>query len=270
MSTFDTPQQCPICPTKFTKGIGECCSRKCHNQKLANKRNYKDPSYLEKAIKAGKENNRKRFNTNIIQETLICIYCNTIFQAEPRNINNPKSKQRKVCSKKCGAMHNGKTGRDKIIKLAKEDPNWGFKNKEHQKRAAELAMQSPNVDKRRSSKPERALRAALKEIDTNWKAHRIIEHKAVDLINHNLRIIVEYDGPSHFRNIWDKLEEQQRKDKETIKWSELNGYKLYRISDSYFVNKLSKNTNLIVKDIYQFLTITESKRFRYLGNETSW
>lgn len=269
MSRFTIPQQCLICPTMFTEGIGECCSRKCHNQKLANKRNYKDPIYLSKAIEAGKRNNKKRFNTNIVKETIICPNCGTIFSFE-YNANNPKSRKRKYCSTTCGAIQNGKTGRTKIVKLAKSDPNWGFKNRKHQKRAAELAMLSPNVDRRRSSRPERELRKALKEIDSNWKAHRIIEHKAVDIINHDLKIIVEYDGPTHFRDIWGTLEQQQKKDKAVMQWAKENRYKVYRISDAYFIKKLNKNVEWIINDILHFSNLKINKRLRYLGDEESW
>lgn len=146
----------------------------------------------------------------------------------------------------------------------------GFKNPSHLEKC--LSIQATLPTARNSSIGERAIRNALQEKDETWQAHRQIAGKAVDILNHKLKIIVEYDGPTHFRNIYgaEKLQEQMEKDTNVEQWCIENGWKLYRVSENYFVNQCSRNTNTVVADIYNFINDTSSVLKKYVGDEKTY
>lgn len=67
------------------------------------------------------------------------------------------------------------------------------------------------------------------------KSHK----RQIDIISKSKKIIVEFDGPVHFKNIknWDQLEYVQKKDNELNKSASLLGYVLIRVSYDQFLQK---------------------------------
>jgi len=61
--------------------------------------------------------------------------------------------------------------------------------------------------------------------------------KEVDLLALRSKIIVEFDGPSHFRAIYGdaRLERQRRRDEDLLNYCRINGFILARLDDSTFL-----------------------------------
>ena len=71
-----------------------------------------------------------------------------------------------------------------------------------------------------------------------------------DLYSNKLKICFEYDGVWHFKDIHGQLESKQKKDYALEKWCKINGYRLIRISESWFTEELKSNINEVVSIIY--------------------
>lgn len=82
-------QNCKICNIEYIKGIGECCSRQCHNIKI-NSRPRTNDSHVVAA-----RNRELKYNSNPIK----CKQCDNFL-----NFDAYKSKF-KFCSQSCSATH---------------------------------------------------------------------------------------------------------------------------------------------------------------------
>jgi very-short-patch-repair endonuclease len=265
-------KKCIACLKDFEgTGFGSFCSRSCHGRTMRSKRKnnrhtkYNDKDYINQLSKKAIESNKNRFGEEIIED-VVCKNCGRVFQNSHRK--NCKKKIRKFCSRNCSNRSpkdhkNKKELIQKFKDIASKRENWGFKNEEH--RQTVVANNARN-----SSKGERKIRNLLKSLDNNWKCHRNFNGKAVDLSNATLKIIVEYDGPSHFRNIYGNLEQQQQKDKNVNEWAILNNWKIYRISDHYFQKIINQDLQVVTNDI-EMLKITDINIFyRYSGEEEKY
>lgn len=264
--------KCEWCDTTYEKDT-RFCSKSCQAKYARSKRKnsahtkYNDPIYKERQRIAKIKSNLIRYGHDITIN-IICKCCRTPFSYTYKSKNTNPNKI--LCSSGCAGIHNGRmTAKARSIK-AKNDPNFGFKNPAHRRKAIEASLNSPNNDKRMSSKSERMIRYALKEIDPIWAAHRLIVNKAVDVLHKDLKIIVEYDGPTHFRKIFENFEMQQAKDIVAEEWALANGFKFYRISDHYFKDVWKSDASIVVDDIYQFISSNDKILKRYTGHEKTW
>lgn len=253
---------CNVCQQEFSKGIGRSCSRLCHNRSINRARNYADPVFIA--------NMRKSKNAEPVEKA--CVACGVLFTVYARTKTGPNSK-RKFCSRKCAHTFNATTNlallhTEKINAKRKETARrkiqqgqkWGFLDLTESDRADRLLK-----SQRHSSAGERIIRAALQQQDPEWKAHRKVGRKAVDLINHHLRVVVEYDGEWHFRKLHElhNFEQVKAKDQETEQWCTEHNYTLYRISENYFKRTLDSNVQLVVDDIECVFDGTDSVVKRY-------
>ena len=72
-----------------------------------------------------------------------------------------------------------------------------------------------------------------------------------DLYSNKLKICFEYDGIWHFKDIHGQLELKQKKDMALEKWCKVNGYRLIRLTESWFIEELHKDVNSIIPLIYE-------------------
>lgn len=93
-----------------------------------------------------------------------------------------------------------------------------------------------------TTKGERLLWWKLKDKQIKYKFRRQfnIDNYVVDFYCHELKLIIEIDGYSHYN------EEQYNKDKERQKYLEQNKFKMVRYTEKEVVSGLDK----IVRDIY--------------------
>lgn len=102
-----------------------------------------------------------------------------------------------------------------------------------------------------------------------WKVGLIegsIRHDGVlvnpDLWSKKLKVVIEYDGVWHFKNIHNQLDYKQKVDKITTKWCLERGYRLIRIDE-----KLKITNEKIMEAVYKGIKSFEcfgSKRYDYL------
>jgi very-short-patch-repair endonuclease len=244
-------------------------ARSCRKSVLAHTK-YNDPIYKQRQKEAKIKSNLNRYGPIIeIRSRCRNERCQEEFTVKYREKTGLRHSG--FCCQTCANTVTGLKCRDKL-KDVYNDPNWGFKNKEHQVKATELSMQTPKNDRRMSSQGERDIRSFFKNKDPDWSAHRIIESKAVDLLHKNKKIIFEYDGPTHFRDIYKdgSFEDQQQKDNETMLWVRNNDYKIYRISELYFIKVFDRIAANVFEDVEDFLKTNDRVRIRYLGGEEKY
>lgn len=108
----------------------------------------------------------------------------------------------------------------------------------------------------KTTKGERLLWWKLKDKQIKYKFRRQfnIDNYMVDFYCHELKLIIEIDGYSHYN------EEQYNKDKERQKYLEQNKLKIIRYTEKEVVSSLNK----IVEDIYNQCEIRQNE----LNNKT--
>ena len=278
-------KQCLQCDTQYQNDSSKFCSKSCQGKYARKHRKdnrhtkYNDPKYRQKLRESKAKRDEEKLGKLIIEDRECRNSdCSNMFHIEYRERSKGDVRDKIYCSRKCamiilGPLNGIKSAektRRTLQKLAANDPNHGFKDKAKQQYASDKALKSLNS--RNSSKGERAIREVLKLSDLAWKAHRPVENKAVDLKNDKLKIVVEYDGPTHFRDIFglEKLKIQQEKDIRVNIWCKDNSWKLYRISEHYFISMFERDPQKVVDDIDNFLKSVENVRKRYTGQEKSY
>lgn len=127
-------------------------------------------------------------------------------------------------------------------------------------------IKSKNQKKRLSSKGERKLLKLIKEkfIQYKWESggHHYIGnniYKSHDIYCKELKLIIEYDGIYHFKNIYGNLLQVQQKDNQLEKWCKENKWKLIRINEKTFNNvpNILNNIFQMIQNIPQLKTITK-------------
>ena len=273
-------KMCSFCFQLYLdKGYGQCCSKRCHNRLIRRKRKneghnkYDHPDYIRQQRESSLKQNENQYG-KLITEERKCAYpeCEELFTVIYREFG--AYSEQKYCSKRCSAIHIGQSTAEKtaetLREMAKNDENHGFRDSK--KREIALIAADKALKSRSSSKGERSIRKSLKEMDTNWKAHRLVETKAVDLKNNPLKIIFEYDGPTHFRVVYTeaKFKSQQEKDKNVYEWCKNSGWRLFRISEQYFIDVFRRNSDKVVENMIEFIDSDDQFRFLYTGNEENY
>lgn len=159
-----------------------------------------------------------------------CAICKASFTVETRE-KKSEDKQKKCCSKSCAAKLSQsyvdtKNISKSISKKWKNDLNF-----------AKKCSNRPD-NKYFTSKAERDIRDWFKKRYEDWSHGIICKYKwnylSVDLYNKNLKIIFEYDGVWHFKDIHGQLKRKKLKDKLLERWCLKNNWRLVRLSETMY------------------------------------
>jgi hypothetical protein len=190
---------------------------------------------LEKLSQKGKE----RYG---VQDKLaICPECGKEFMSHYMK----KGRWKKYCSVTCANKQGSKyVDYKKFSDYQKEHGTWkknfiknGLGNrKNHSKRELEI------VSYFKKNFPNDEWKQGL--IDGGRKHDGCLINP--DLWSKKLKIIIEYDGDWHFKDINNQLEHKQKVDKATMKFCEENGYRIIRIDE-----KEKVSNEQIVESVYQ-------------------
>lgn len=74
-----------------------------------------------------------------------------------------------------------------------------------------------------------------------------------DIYSNDLKIIVEYDGVWHFKDIHGQLEEKKIKDRLLEEWVIDNDWRIVRISDDLYRKEKGKYLEILINSIYNRL-----------------
>ena len=83
-----------------------------------------------------------------------------------------------------------------------------------------------------------------------------------DLWSKKLKVVIEYDGIWHFKDIHNQLERKQNVDRITKRFCEENGYRLIRVDEMLNISN-EKIAAAVYNDSKQ-LELFGSKRYNYL------
>lgn len=155
--------------------------------------------------------------------------CLKQFTVRERDKKYP-SKEKYYCSRSCAnARVFSKESKANISKAVRR--KW--KNGDYDHLAEDVIRR-----KIFSSKGERELRLYFtrKYPHFSFTFGRIAKNLNVDIVSHILKIIIEYDGVWHFKDIQGQLESKQKKDTELEEWCIKFGYKLIRIKEEIYLS----------------------------------
>lgn len=241
--------KCKTCNEEFENAkIGANHIRWKHKEKQ-----YSEDGY-EKILKNVEMLNFKKYGKKILLN-VNCKFCGSEFQVSIRENNGVTRKTKKCCSKVCAAKYSAsfvdqekKSERQK--QYFKDNPNAPFlqtwiKNNE-----------KPKVKKYFTSKGECEIRDYIKEVYANdaWTHGKLAEFKdknlVCDLYSKKLKIIFEYDGIWHFKDIHGQLADKQLKDALLQEWCIENDYRLIRIREEIYNKDKAKWLSIIENEIY--------------------
>ena len=195
-----------------------------------------------------------------IEYEIICPECNKKFTVCVTEAEYKRGAYRHYCSKSCANKQGSKhVDYSKVSSWAKENPTgWASidyiatgSRVNHSKRELEI------VDFLKSNFP-----------DDEWKVgfvpNALFNGSRInpDIHSNKLKIIIEYDGIWHFKDITGQLLKKQQLDRDTLQWCQIYNYRLIRIDED-----LKISNDEIVNAIYNSnnkLELFNSSRYDYL------
>lgn len=189
------------------------------------------------------------------QYIVTCDKCGKEFNVVQRQKLFPKQ-QKYFCSSSCSHSRDMKKHVDGIWSPQKrkeysEQSKLLWENEEYSKRLL-------NNNKYFTSKGERLIRDYIIQThpDDNWtwgclnKRYKQFVFNP-DMFSHILKIVFQYDGECHFKDIYPNRDFQKGKNKQKLlqQWCVTNGYKLLRITESWF-NSINKDVSLVQNLLY--------------------
>lgn len=180
---------------------------------------------------------------------------------------------RRFCSQKCSCLYlvNERMESPEIynsiyskvsdsMKLfAKENPEVIRKN-----------ISNNNLSTRFSSKGERELLGIIKENfkDYKWQSGGLWNignsmYKSIDIYCRDLKIIIEYDGIYHFKDIRGDLSKIQEKDTRLNNWCVETGWKIIRINEATYRSSKRKEAIDMIFHLIQNYDTIESVNILY-------
>lgn len=221
-------------------------------------------AYKETQHKISKSKTKDR-----VSEERTCPECGNNFIVYGTRTFLDGKKSRRYCSPYCANKQGSKAMRNidykRISDIRKAHPvgccsvSWrlahqDFVNKQnHSKKELEI------VDYFKTNFPDDDWKVGF--IDGSRKHDGVLLNP--DLWSKKLKVVIEYDGDWHFKEIHGQLNHKQLVDKETYKFCKENGYRLIRIDEN-----LKVPLQEIVKAVYQSdkpLELFGSKRYDYLS-----
>lgn len=225
--------------------ICEVCGFQTNNGKImSNHKRWKhiSPNGSDKFLETSKkisEKAKERYGTQ--EKEAICPECGKKFVSYYMGKNIWK----KYCSRSCANKQGSKfVDYKKVSDFQKESGSWkqnflngGLGNKNnHSKRELEI------VSYFKENFPEDEWKQGL--IDGGRKYDGCVI--SPDLWSKKLKVVIEYDGIWHFKDINGQLEKKQNVDRATMKFCAENGYRIIRIDEAQKI----KNEQ-IVESVYQ-------------------
>lgn len=199
---------------------------------------------------------------------VICPECGVAFVTtkEENKVTNEVRYLKKYCSVSCANKQGSKfTDYTKVSAWQKEHPSGCFSQE------WKIAHPENVAAKKNFSKRELEIVNFFKSNfpEDEWKQGFINGSTKVDgffinpdLWSKKLKVVIEYDGIWHFKDIHGQLERKQNADKATLKFCKENGYRLIRIDEA-----LNISNETIKDEVYNNnneLQLFGSQRYSYL------
>ena len=213
----------------------------------------------------------KKEKSEKFSEERTCPECGSNFTVYGTRAFLDGKKSRKYCSLYCANKQGSKAMRNidykKISDIRKAHPvgccsaSWRLAHQDfvikqnHSKRELEI------VDYFKTNFPDDDWKVGF--IDGSRKHDGILLNP--DLWSKKLKVVIEYDGDWHWKDIHNQLEHKQHVDKVTTEWCAKNGYRLIRIDEN-----LKISNQQIFDAIYNSnknVELFESDKYSYLSNE---
>jgi hypothetical protein len=194
-----------------------------------------------------------------------CPECGATFMTtkEENKLTNEVRYSRHYCSTSCAHKQGSKfTDYKKVAEWQKAHPSgcfsleWKINHPEFAKNFSKRELEIVNYFKTHFPEDE-------------WKQGFINGSTKVDgfminpdLWSKKLKVVIEYDGIWHFKDIHGQLERKQNADKATLKFCKENGYRLIRIDED-----LNISNEIIENEVYNNkneLQLFGSERYNYL------
>ena len=107
--------------------------------------------------------------------------------------------------------------------------------------------------RRFNSKGELRLKAFIKaSLPNDGFTSGMIDKKTrlnPDIWSRTRKVVVEYDGIWHFKDIHGQLADKQRRDRELEEWCVSNGWRIIRISENAYLSDVDGKSEQVVKEI---------------------
>lgn len=182
-----------------------------------------------------------------------CNKCGTEFEVRQREHLFPK-KEKYFCSRSCANSRSNlsqswtQQKKEKAKVQARVNMKKLWQNEQYAKRCLSIF----------TSKGQRLIRDTIiqKHSNDNWtwgslnkKYKELVFHP--DMFSHKLKIVFQYDGIYHFKTIYRNQDLQKSKLKQKVlqQWCIQNGYKLLRISESWF-HSIGKDVSIVQNILY--------------------
>lgn len=213
-----------------------------------------DPSkkeiYSKKLSEKAKISNAARFG-ELEEITVECAYCGNEFRVTVRSRGDGTRGIKKCCSRKCASKYSRSFYNPSIIWTEEKREKASIKSKQLWKNGKydHLLIDGKSMW---NSFREIEIREFLKSNHPtdNWSSGLLEESGSlrfnVDMFSRSLKIIVEYDGIWHFKDIHGQLEKKQLRDSLLENWCLSEGWGLLRIDEDKKLD-LIEIENLIYK-----------------------
>lgn len=163
------------------------------------------------------------------------------------------SKKRYYCSIKCSNSGRWQIISDETKEIIRIKAVERWKNPIY---ANKVINNGSSKNKRFTSKGEEEIKKYLKEVykDDEWTSGGGFKYEDTiltrDMYSNKLKIIVEYDGIWHFKDIHGQLEKKIYKDNLLEKWTIENNWRLIRIKDEIYQKDKKTWMNILINKIY--------------------
>lgn len=245
-------RECKWCKTEFKNIEGRVFSN--HVRWCDKNTEYDAEKYSKLVTETAKTHNAKRFGGKFKWFEVSCNKCNKSFKVREREHIFPK-KGKYFCSQKCShiRIHTEET-KEKIRIGVKK---WLNENPEN------VLKYMKNIERKKifSSKGEKELLKIIRKAYKNikWQSGGRFKlatgiYKPLDMYSRELKVIIEYDGIYHFKNIYGNLEKVKERDLLLEQWSKNENWTLIRINEKTFKQEKEKSLNMI------FNIINEKKK----------
>lgn len=244
------------------KHICETCGFETDNGKVMS--NHKRWTHITPKGSKEYEELRKKLHiprASYITFSVICPECNTEFSVTTTEMRKARGKYRHFCSSFCAHAQGSKNVDYEIISQKMKGHLVGCFSLEWKIEHPDAKCSRKNFSKR-----ELEIVNYFKSNFPNdeWKQGFLkgTNNLSVDLRSDKLKVVIEYDGIWHFKDIHNQLDKKQNNDKQVLQYCRKNGYRLIRIDED-----LKVQMSDIVKAVYESdknIELFGSGRYSYL------
>lgn len=171
-----------------------------------------------------------------LKNPTLCKYCNN-----PLPYDKRKSK---FCNRSCSSHYNGQhMSHETKERISKSVIQFRIEHPE----IANKWSSSHITNKHFNSKGEKELLNTIQNQFPQFNftcgsLRKIAErtYKSLDIYSNELKLIIEFDGIYHFKNIYNNLDQVQLKDKLLEEWCITNNWKIIRVNEITYINQKEK------------------------------